>query len=67
MNVDITDLSRVEGFYVYMGNYGDVNELGVIHMSGGLYGHRYIEDERLKEWINTWCAEDYTLFLKTIM
>ncbi|RAI89637.1 hypothetical protein DET54_114105 [Paenibacillus pabuli] len=33
-------------------------------MSGGLYGHRNIEDERLKEWINTWYAEDYINFFR---
>ncbi|MGE9753265.1 hypothetical protein ACQP3R_10185 [Bacillus inaquosorum] len=31
-------------------------------MGGGLYGHRNIEDERLKEWIKTWEAENYIHF-----
>jgi|GEM_PF-6199108 len=29
---------------------------------GGLYGHRNIEEERLKEWIISWKSEDYVKF-----
>lgn len=31
-------------------------------MGGGLYGHRNIKDEQLKDWIKTWDTEDYINF-----
>lgn len=35
----------------------------ILYMSGGLYGHRNIEDERLKEWIKAWDVGDLVNFL----
>ncbi|HZG81781.1 MAG TPA: hypothetical protein VEZ13_13515 [Brevibacillus sp.] len=34
-------------------------------MGGGLYGHRNIEDGRLKEWITAWNPQDYIDFFQS--